>query len=205
MKMTFFNFMEWGAGLQLFLVLFLIVSVLTTLWYYAMGGVKHAVRFLLGVIFSALAGSVYIELRIGMGFVVDEIGGIIRVLYSLLNIVLGVAVEGCVPVVACIALPVWIRPTDTLIKMNREREAKERAKKQEEERYRKSTEGKREALYTKAEETERFIDVITGGDGYTAEEKMIRGEISDTDYLNSELIKEQWIEKKMKEIEHDED
>lgn len=205
MKMTFFNFMEWGAGLQLFLVFLLIIGVITTLWYYAMGGIKHAVRFLLGMLFSALVGSVYIELRIGMGFVADEFGGIIRVLYTLLDIVLDVVVEGVVPVVACVALPVWILPTNTLIEMNREREAKERAKEREEERYRKSTEGKREALRTKADETERFVDVIVGGSGYTAEEKMIRGQISDADYLNSELIKERWIEKKLKDMEDDED
>lgn len=55
------------------------------------------------------------------------------------------------------------------------------------------------ALRDEIESRERDFDILAGGSGSTAEEKMLRGDISYADYANYESRKEEWVDKKSKE------
>lgn len=62
-----------------------------------------------------------------------------------------------------------------------------------------AAEARKSALRDEIESRERDLDILTGGSGNTAEEKMLRGDISYTDYANYESRKEEWIDKKSKD------
>lgn len=130
-KMTCFNFMEWELFGKFALILLLIIGFLTMLFYLGLG-TRHLFRYLCGVIFAALVGSVYMELRIGMLFLADElgIGGLLAVLISLLRSVLTV-LEGFVSMLCCVTFGVWLMPMSSVMahaQQMREREAREKAK-----------------------------------------------------------------------------
>lgn len=131
MKATCFNFMEWELMAKFVLVLLLIIGFLTMLFYFGLGA-RHGFRYLCGVIFAALVGSVYVELHLGMLIVADElgIGGLLAALINLLDSVL-VVLEGAVAMGCCIMFGIWFKPMAALqerAQQMREREAREKTK-----------------------------------------------------------------------------
>lgn len=133
MKATCFNFMEWELMAKFVLILLLIIGFLTMLFYFGMDA-RHGFRFLCGVIFSALVGSVCVELHLGMLTAADAlgIGGLLAALINLLNSVL-IVLEGAVAMLCCIMFGIWLKPMAALrerAQQMKEREAREKAKEQ---------------------------------------------------------------------------
>lgn len=73
-----------------------------------------------------------------------------------------------------------------------EREAEVAERRREEE----AREARQAALRDEIESRERDLDILTGGSGYTAEEKALRGNLSQSDFADYEYYKEKWIDKK---------
>lgn len=73
-----------------------------------------------------------------------------------------------------------------------EREAEVAERRREEE----AREAQKAALRDEIESRERDIDILMGGSGYTAEEKALRGDVSQSDYADYNYYKEKWIDKK---------
>lgn len=73
-----------------------------------------------------------------------------------------------------------------------EREAEVAERRREEE----AREARQTALRGEIESRERDLDILAGGSGYTAEEKALRGDLSQSDFADYEYYKEKWIDKK---------
>ncbi len=73
-----------------------------------------------------------------------------------------------------------------------EREAEVVERRREEE----AREARAAALRGEIESRERDLDIFTGGSGYTAEEKALRGDLSQSDYADYDYYKEKWVDKK---------
>ncbi len=165
-KMTCFNFMEWELFGKFALILLLIIGFLTMLFYFGLGA-RHGFRYLCGVIFAALVGSVYMELRIGMLFVADElgVGGLLAILISLLRSALTV-LEGFVGLLCCVMFGIWLKPMSALrerAQQMKEREAREKMREKAPEFTGASGLTDRETIHTVLD----LPDVITGPYGET--------------------------------------
>jgi hypothetical protein len=56
----------------------------------------------------------------------------------------------------------------------------------------------REQLASKADRIERDLDMLQGGSGYTQEEQLLRGTISEAEYQRRKALRDSAIEKKVK-------